>query len=482
MSKIGFNQVPIEPSYNPDDPVIIPASDKAPPRTIAYRDAARRSGVTVWRIPDPFIDGFLPNPTDPLPDYEKAGIGALCEFLIQNGSVALLPVGSAIPRNTSNWRSACGGDVAWRQVNFGYWSHCRLPQQVWSQRLTMAFTILDYYKTYFRLRGLNWKEYIQLELANEPNPITTPANARTTVVGNLSVGEKRVTLSSTAAYSAGDWITVEGAGAWQSFQVASKTASFLTIASGTCSSNWGNTTSNGLVIAVADGTYVNKAQFRESYFGSLDSKGLDEIGFDAESYKTRYPELFLWGPSWAAGNPNSISTFFSSGVPWEGLIDGHNYHLYHKHGSYVGDEQFHGVTMPTDDSPVAFARAIIATHLDAIANLRQHTSKPLMCGEFGFAGIANSFSQAASGTREWLPRSWSQHFAEAWAAMKSLPLEHAVYWGPDRTGISNGNTTLDWMSKELDPETSPTLYSWTGSLFGTNTVPAAYVNAGTALV
>lgn len=481
---LGFNQYPIELAYNTGDAVSVPQPDKCPARTLSRRTLAQKVNAKAWRLPDPLFDGFPSTPGAPIENYRKTAIGALCEYLIGSGDVALLNFGGQMVPNNAAWRAVTGGDSVWAQVNFSDWVHTHMPSSAWPVRWAYQQAVLAYYKSYFDARGRDWADYIRLELANEKGVITTPAAVSTTVSGNHSIGATTLNVASASGFNDGDYVTVQGAGAWQSFRVTGKAGTSLGVASGTCSKDYGNSTSNGLVVDVVNGVVVTKAASQTSYFGELASNEYAEIDFDAASAKSAFPELFLWGPALAGGHPDSISALFDSGRSFLDLIDGVNYHMYAKSGTYTGDEQWHGKPAIRDGGSMVVAGGLLAPHWAAIACFRQRTSLPIICTEFGFAPSSVGYGQ--EGHSAFDLRLFSKEFYVGIQTICSLPLDCAVWWGPDRDGKGNNVNTLDLITPEASMNSAATLLPHALALFkrsgsSAGTVPSGFANVGSVI-
>ncbi len=487
MAKLGFNQTPIEPFHSTSDPILYPATDKNPARTQSRRAIGQALAATVWRIGDFLQDGFPAAVTTTLQNLEQGAIGALSQYLIDRGHKALFVFGSQALPNNAAYRSATGGDSAWTQVNFADHNMYRMPVSAWAVRWAYQQAVLDFFKDYFSRMGKNWADYIELELTNEPSKITTPAATETTASGSHTVSASELAVASTSGFAANDWVTIQGAGAWQSFKVGGTTGGKLQISAGTCSSDYGNTKSDTLAVAVANGAKVVKCQYRASdsdYFGALDSGTYDEMDYESANVKGSYPEVFLWGPSLAAGDPTSIAALFGSGRSFIGLCDGFNYHAYSKNpGYYIGDEARHSTPIPDDIGEAGFARSVIALHFSAYRTFRTYTTKPIMCSEWGLAGATAQLG--ATGHRSYTAQKFSYLLAAALDAVASLPIRYAVLWGPDRQGLGDDDNSLDMITQAVDKDTSATFLiqsakAMTRSGTAPGTVPAGFTNTGAA--
>lgn len=484
MANFGFNQFPTEPGYNVADPVGNPQIDKNPARTVSRRKIAQACKATLWRLPDPLIEGFRTDPSVNflLPSH-MGNVGALCQFLIDNSHKALLTFGGQLVPNNAAWRAATGGDSAWTQVNFSHWHHAHMPSGVWPVRWAYQKIVFDYYKAYFAYQGRDWSRYIEFELANEKGVITTPAAVSTTVSGSHSIGATTLNVASAAAFNAGEYVTVQGAGAWQSFQIASKGATTLNVQAGTCSSDYGLTTSDGLAVAVSGGVTVTRAAYQSSYFGQLASNEYDELSADAIELKAAYPEVFLWGPGLSGGHPSSIDAMFDSGGAFLTRIGGVNYHCYAKSGTYGGDEQWHGLPVPGSKGPDSFARDVAAPHAAIIRKYRTRTALQIACTECGWAPSTALYGQ--TGNRAYGSRLFAQEWDRALAGVLSLDLRHLIYWGPDRSGLGDNVNTMDLITPEGSMNSSAALLMHSAlamrrSGVSAATVPSGFANAGAA--
>ncbi|MBX3117853.1 MAG: hypothetical protein KF784_02225 [Fimbriimonadaceae bacterium] len=481
MANLGFNQTPIEPYFNVNGPITLPAEDKMPERTASRRAIASALGVRVWRIGDFLQDGFPPSVTTTVDNLEETAIRALCEFLIVNGHKAVLVFGNqAIPNNAA-YRSATGGDSVWAQVNFGDHNMVRMPAAAWETRWAYQKAILDRYKDYFLRREKRWEDYIELELTNEPSKITTLSPISTTVTGSHTTAATVLNVASTTGLSVGEWVTVQGSGAWQSFKIGALGGTTLTIAAGTCSSTYGNTKSSTLAVAVEGGVTVTRCQHRASdsdYFGVLDSATYDEMDYEAANVKAAYPELFLWGPGLAGGHPDSMEALFTSGRSFVGLCDGFNYHAYSiNSGYYAGDEQWHsGVNLPDDLGNDPFAREVLALHFKCLKAYRSFTNKPVMCSEWGIAPATARFG--TTGHRAYTPQKFAYLFAAATNILTTLDVRHVILWGPDRQGFGNHVNSLDLISQESDMEAYAALLMQGAKAMERSGTPATTVPAG----